>query len=184
MNQRERMTKLLLKQGLIGLLKEKNINQISVKELCAAASINRSTFYLHYANAYDLLAAMEKEIMDNTRDYLVKMEATDNEMTYIEAFLNYIKKNEELFTVMFFKTQDHMSFPQRLINEVLLNIDRYLQLSVPDAMKRYTYAYLVNGCLAIIQEWMREKFTLPSKEVAQLIFSLADHSLVAFSHTK
>jgi hypothetical protein len=81
---------------------------------------------------------------------------------------------------MFFKTHDHLSFPQRLINEVLLNIDRYLQLSVPDAMKRYTYAYLVNGCLAIIQEWMREKFTLPSKEVAQLIFSLADHSLVAF----
>lgn len=180
MNQRERMTKLLLKQGLISLLKEKNINQISVKELCATASINRSTFYLHYANAYELLAYIEKEIIDNTREYLVKIEAEDNGFTYIVAFLDYIKKNEELFTVMFFKSHDHLSFAQRLINEVLINIDSYLQLSVPDPMKRYTYAYLVNGCLAIIQEWIREDFALPSFEIGRLIFSLADHSLVAF----
>lgn len=72
MNQRERLTKLLLKQSLISLLKEKNISQISVKELCASAGINRSTFYLHYANAYELLELVEQEIIDNTNEYLKK----------------------------------------------------------------------------------------------------------------
>uniref|UniRef100_UPI00403F9F8E TetR-like C-terminal domain-containing protein n=1 Tax=Paenibacillus sp. FSL R7-0216 TaxID=2921677 RepID=UPI00403F9F8E len=47
-------------------------------------------------------------------------------------------------------------------------------------MKRYTYSYLVNGSLAIIQEWIQEGFIVSSLELAELIFSLADHSLLAF----
>ncbi|WP_018751981.1 TetR/AcrR family transcriptional regulator [Paenibacillus sanguinis] len=182
MNQRERLTKLLLKQSLIKLLRDRNISKISVKELCNSADINRSTFYLHYANVYELLSQVEKEIIDNTHEYLAKIEAHDHDIRYILAFLDYIKKNDELFTIMLFKTNEPVSFAQRLINEVLLNIDSYLQLSVPEKVKPYTYAYLVNGCLAIIQEWIRENYSLSSNEVAQLIFSLADHSLIAFSH--
>lgn len=179
MNQRERLTKLLLKQSLISLLKEKNISQISVKELCTSAGINRSTFYLHYANAYELLEHVEQEIIDNTSEYLEKIEANDSGITYILAFLDYIKKNDDLFAVMLLKSNDNV-FSKRLLNEVLMNIDNHLQLDVPENMKRFTYAYLVNGILAIIQEWILEKFIISSNELAQLIFSLADHSLLAF----
>jgi AcrR family transcriptional regulator len=179
LNQREKLTKLLLKQSLIRLLNEKNISQISVKELCTAAGINRSTFYLHYANAYELLDNVEREIMDNTREYLGKIESGDN-ITYITAFLDYIKKNNDLFALMLFKSHDQPSFAQRLTNEVLMNIDRYVHITVPESMKRYTYAYLVNGSLAIIQEWIRDEFTMSSKVLAQLIFTLANHCLIPF----
>lgn len=181
MNQRERLTKLLLKQGLIRLLKEKNISQISVKELCTAAGINRSTFYLHYANAYDLLENVEQEIINNTSAYLDKIEAGNNGTTYILAFLEYIKKDEELFTVMLLTSNENVLFPRRLLNEILKNIDSQLQLNVPEQLKRYTYSYLVNGSLAIIQEWIQEGFNLSSHELAELIFSLADHSLSAIT---
>ncbi|WP_340003319.1 TetR/AcrR family transcriptional regulator C-terminal domain-containing protein [Paenibacillus sp. FSL K6-0276] len=180
MNQRERLTKLLLKQSLISLLKEKNISQISVKELCTSAGINRSTFYLHYANAYELLEHVEQEIIDNTSEYLEKIEANDRGITYILAFLDYIKKNDDLFAVMLLKSNDNVLFSKRLLNEILMNIDNHLQLDVPENMKRFTYAYLVNGSLAIIQEWILGKFIISSNELAQLIFSLADHSLLAF----
>lgn len=183
MNQRERLTKMLLKQGMIKLLEEKKISRINVKELCSIAGINRSTFYLHYANSFELLEDIEVEIIENTREYLRKIEAADDGVTYILAFLTYIKENEELFRVMLL-SNENMLFPQRLINEVLSNIDSHLQLSVPERIKPYTYAYLVNGCLAIIQEWIRENFAIPGIEIAQLIFSLADHSLVAFKSIK
>ncbi|WP_198536642.1 TetR/AcrR family transcriptional regulator [Paenibacillus sp. DMB5] len=180
MNQRERLTKLLLKQSLISLLKEKNISQISVKELCNSAGINRSTFYLHYANAYELLEYVEQEIINNTSAYLDKIEAGDNGTTYILAFLDYIKKDEELFSVMLLTSNENVLFPKRLLSEILKNIDSQLQLNVPDRLKRYTYSYLVNGSLAIIQEWIQEGFVISSFELAGLIFSLADHSLLAF----
>ncbi|NQX47988.1 TetR/AcrR family transcriptional regulator [Paenibacillus tritici] len=180
MNQRERLTKLLLKQSLISLLQEKNISQISVKELCAKADINRSTFYLHFANAYGLLEYVEQEIITSTREYLDKIEPSDSGATYILAFLDYIKKNDDLFTVMLIKSNDNVLFPKRLLNEILMNIDSQLQLNVPENMKRFTYTYLVNGSLAIIQEWIRDSYSLSSHDLAQLIFSLADHSLAAF----
>lgn len=181
MNQRERLTKLLLKQSLIRLLKEKNISQISVKELCSAAGINRSTFYLHYANAYDLLENVEQEIINNTSAYLDKIEAGNSGTTYILAFLEYIKKDEELFTVMLLTSNENVLFPKRLLSEILKNIDSQLQLNVPERLKRYTYSYLVNGSLSIIQEWIQEGFILSSNELAELIFTLADHSLVAIT---
>ena len=48
------MTKKLLKNALIVLLKEKDIYHISIRELCALADINRSTFYKYYGSQYDL----------------------------------------------------------------------------------------------------------------------------------
>ena len=41
-------TKTLLIHSLSTLMKQKNIKDITVKELCELADINRGTFYLHY----------------------------------------------------------------------------------------------------------------------------------------
>ncbi|MNI75265.1 hypothetical protein D3C73_1314000 [compost metagenome] len=151
-----------------------------MKELCSSAGINRSTFYLHYANAYELLEYVEQEIINNTSNYLDKIEADDRGVPYLLAFLDYIKKNEELFAVMLLTSNENVLFPKRLLNEVLKNIDDQLQLNIPERLKRYTYAYLVNGSLAIIQEWIQEGFITSSSELARLIFYLDDHALLAF----
>ena len=48
-------TKALLIRSLSALMKQKNIKDITVKELCEYADINRGTFYLHYKDIYDML---------------------------------------------------------------------------------------------------------------------------------
>ena len=48
-------TRKMLLEGLTDLLKEKDIKDISVKELADYADINRCTFYLHYKDVYDML---------------------------------------------------------------------------------------------------------------------------------
>ncbi len=48
-------TALHMDKALIELLEIKDIDYISVKEVCKAAGINRSTFYLHYDGIADLL---------------------------------------------------------------------------------------------------------------------------------
>ena len=42
--------------ALISLLDRKEFEHISIKEICETAGVNRSTFYLHYDNANDLLS--------------------------------------------------------------------------------------------------------------------------------
>lgn len=41
-------TALKMDEALIDLLKEKELEFITVKEICERAGVNRSTFYLHY----------------------------------------------------------------------------------------------------------------------------------------
>lgn len=43
-------------EAFLALLEKKDFAYITVKELCAAAGVNRSTFYLHYETMADLLA--------------------------------------------------------------------------------------------------------------------------------
>ena len=48
-------TALRMDEALAALLEKKDFEYITVKEICDAAGVNRSTFYLHYENTRDLL---------------------------------------------------------------------------------------------------------------------------------
>lgn len=54
-DRRVRKTRGQLRQGLVRLMREKSIQDITVKELCEECDINRGTFYLHYTDVYQLL---------------------------------------------------------------------------------------------------------------------------------
>ena len=48
-------TAILFDEALINLLEYKDIDYITIKEICNKAGVNRSTFYLHYENISDLV---------------------------------------------------------------------------------------------------------------------------------
>ena len=49
------LTKQLLQNAFLKLLKTVSLHAISIRELCKEAGINRTTFYNHYGSQYDLL---------------------------------------------------------------------------------------------------------------------------------
>ena len=48
-------TALRMDEALLALLEEKDLEYITVKEICRQAGVNRSTFYLHYETISDLV---------------------------------------------------------------------------------------------------------------------------------
>ena len=64
LNRRIRRTKALLRHGLAQLMSEKSVNEVTVKELVDLVDINRSTFYLHYTDIYNMLESVEDELFD------------------------------------------------------------------------------------------------------------------------
>lgn len=55
--------------ALIALLGKKDFEYITIKEICDAAEVNRSTFYLHYENTTDLLKETTERILDSFLSY-------------------------------------------------------------------------------------------------------------------
>ncbi|MBD9278825.1 MAG: TetR/AcrR family transcriptional regulator, partial [Clostridiales bacterium] len=48
-------TAVRMDEALMSLLEKKDFPYITVREVCQAAQVNRSTFYLHYETMTDLL---------------------------------------------------------------------------------------------------------------------------------
>ncbi|MFR5963818.1 MAG: TetR/AcrR family transcriptional regulator [Coprococcus phoceensis] len=65
MDRRVRKTRAQLRAGLARLMQQKNIKEITVKELVDEIDINRSTFYLHYTDIYQMLQSIEGELMED-----------------------------------------------------------------------------------------------------------------------
>ena len=64
-DRRIRKSKESLKNSLIGLMKEKPVNNITVKELVSVADLNRSTFYNYYCDIPDMLEKLETELYND-----------------------------------------------------------------------------------------------------------------------
>ncbi len=62
-DRRIRKTEAQLRSGLARLMQLKGAREITVKELVDEVDINRSTFYLHYTDIYDLLKKTEEELL-------------------------------------------------------------------------------------------------------------------------
>ena len=54
-------TNKVLFDALLQLMKEKTFEEIKVSDICNKALVNRSTFYAHFNDKYELLVAMLEE---------------------------------------------------------------------------------------------------------------------------
>ena len=58
-------TKKSLYDGLIMMMKDKPFEEIKVSDICKVALTNRSTFYDHFNDKYELLYALMKDLEDS-----------------------------------------------------------------------------------------------------------------------
>lgn len=72
-DRRVQRTQKNIRNALISLLSEKELSQVTVKELSDKADINRKTFYSYYSGIDDILDKIEDEIVEKLlaiiRDY-------------------------------------------------------------------------------------------------------------------
>ena len=58
-------TKKNLYESLLYLMKEKPFEELKVSEICENALVNRSTFYSHFDDKYDLLDSLICDLKDS-----------------------------------------------------------------------------------------------------------------------
>lgn len=174
-NRRTKITKMLLKDSLIELMHEKAISQITIKELCEKADLNRSTFYLHYTDQFALLDDIENEILTTTFEYLKDVGSNLDTLTYIETFLVYVQTNADIFETLLCH-QENMHFQTLFIYKIMEQLKENLPSNCSKEAKPYVYTFLMNGCIHIIIDWINNGFTVSCNRLAKIIFELCDKS--------
>ncbi|WP_165055444.1 MULTISPECIES: TetR/AcrR family transcriptional regulator [unclassified Adlercreutzia] len=171
---RSRITRLLIRETLLDMVKTKAVHSITVSELCRNCGIGRSTFYAHYDVPEDVLAEIENEIIDaliadseackgdiyelmlrncrlslDYKDYLVTL-ARDRYLRY-----SFARK-------LLYLTSDYPnfeSFPENPTEQ--------------ESAERFALLAIVEGCAGIMHDWqergMRESPEAVARAVADFV---------------
>ena len=176
-DRRVRRTKKLLTQALTQLLQEKQINEITVKELTDLADMNRGTFYLYYKDMFDMLEKIEDGMFE-ALDAIVSPHEHDDVSQQTKPILldlfRFIEDNQEMCRVLLSPHGD-MNFLHRL-NEVVR--EKCLK-AWPDIRKEkgeadfdYHYSFVVFGCAGIIRAWVNRNCPESAEIMAEMAYGM------------
>ncbi|WP_313886521.1 TetR/AcrR family transcriptional regulator [Bacillus sp. SD088] len=174
LDRRKKYTRKVLMDSFITLLKTKPISAITVKEICERADINRSTFYAHYKDQFDLLAQIEEEIITDLHMYLnqYNVEQEQEVLQLTERLLEYVVSKYEMFQVLLNENADH-TFERRVMDVVrsFLIQSKITSDEVDANTSEYVITYLISGSIYVIKQWVANNMDQSPKQLAQLINS-------------
>ncbi|MBQ9196522.1 MAG: TetR family transcriptional regulator C-terminal domain-containing protein [Clostridia bacterium] len=172
-DRRVRRTKKLLTQALTQLLQEKQINEITVKELTDLADMNRGTFYLYYKDIFDMLEKIEDSMFE-ALDAIVSLHEHDDVTAQTKPILldlfRFIEDNQEMCRVLLSPHGD-MNFLHRL-NEVVREKCLLAWANIREEKNEsdfdYHYSFVVFGCAGLIRAWVNRSCREPVDQMAEL----------------
>jgi AcrR family transcriptional regulator len=173
---RARFTESVLEQHLLMLLKEKPLEKITVKELCMVAGINRTTFYTHYSDIFDLMRQIkEMMISDVIRHVTSHMRASqDDKRASLVEYLRYMKSNSQLYLILVEEfgpdslRQRAWDAAKRCYLNACGRDDR-----ASDFREELMLIYRTYGMTAVIEKWLRDNEPINEYELVDMLQELA-----------
>ncbi len=149
------LTKQLLADSLLKLMKEKPLNKISIREIVADCGVNRQTFYYHFQDIYDLLEwILNKEIIS-------VIENADNFLTWQDAGIYLLRYLQENSTVVLCALNSmSRSAIKNLIFSDVLNIASQFITQVAEGIEvnqedfDHVVHYYAVSLSALLEDWL------------------------------
>ena len=161
-------TALCMDEALIALLEKKDLEYITVKEICKKAGVNRSTFYLHYETIDDLVSEaaqiVNKRFMSyfthDTSHFIEQINSKNLKdlilitQDYLRPYLQFINDNKNVYRAALRNPKGMQA------NVQYKNLKSYIlepilkRFEVPDTFCQYYIVYYIEGIVAIIKEWL------------------------------
>ena len=172
-DRRVRKTRRQLRECLITLLKEKKVQDITVRELTDMADLNRGTFYLHYKDVFDLLEKTEAELQEDFNQLVCKHDAVDLKQrpsVIFNEIYSLVYDNADLIEILLGENGD-LNFVNRLkqlIREKCLkdwmDVFRSGNAAAFDAF----FSFIVSGCIGLVQYWLQTGLKETPEQMAKL----------------
>ena len=166
-NKRRKETRDKISKVFINLLQNKEINEITVTDICKLAKINRSTFYVNYLDIYDLADKIGKDLEQDVLSlYQEERETNHNSNNFLKLF-KHIKDNQ-----IFYKTYFKLNMDKNLITQ---EYDYHLSKELyNDKYIDYHMEFFKAGLNAIIKKWLDNGCKESPEEIEYILKSEYD----------
>lgn len=180
-DRRVKYTIMVLKDALVTAMQTEHISKISVKSLCELADVNRSTFYAHFRDQYDLLRVVQREALDKIAAYLRGQDFNESRPISQQALiriLDYVKENANLFKALFSDNGDPDIRTEIMDLTQIFPMDIYE--SAGERIRGYMAGFGAMGCISVLQKWLNDGMPESTTQIADLIIQILFHGVASF----
>lgn len=167
---RVRYTKNMIRESFIQLYAQKPITQITVKDICEKAGINRSTFYRNYVDVYDLKDQLENEMLENMLELIHDKSIRSAYQTML-TILNAMKENRDRYLSLRIAAPSTNLLTSIIRRSYTSNKDRVMKLTsgASETQVKWYFEYICTGCAGVFIDWAQHGMQEPTEEVARFL---------------
>ncbi len=173
-NRRFHDTEISMEAAMLDLMKEMEFEKITVKKICERAQVNRSTFYAHFIDIFDMMDKMEqelrKELLNSYLEHNLPEERTMFSMQSFHLFLQHIKKHHYFYKINL-KTRKEFPLKQgyeRMWNDIIKLRCKQAGISSEEDMMCY-FIYFQAGFTMLLKHWVDTDCKEAEEKLAEII---------------
>lgn len=134
------------------------VSKITVREVCERAQINRSTFYAHFLDVYDVVESVDQTMVERINDAMMGNMGSDNFLRDgFTTMFRFIQEYRQFYLIFFEESRRSHAI------ELLTNLqqERLRQIRPEDfgcetqAELNYCQEYFAAGVVALIYQWLK-----------------------------
>ena len=164
-NKKRKNSQFKIKKVFMELIQVKDLNKITVSDICKTANINRSTFYGNYIDIYDLADKIKDELFQDVLD-LYPNETKEKKHSY--NFLNLLKhiKDNQIFYKTYFKL-DYDNNSE--LSEKMIDYGEFEKFHANKQHIEYHITFFKCGFNAVIKRWLHYGCLESPEEIRDII---------------
>ena len=182
-DRRIKRTKMLLQNALVDLMLEKAVGKISVKELTQKADVNRSRFYLHYLDIYDMLEQMENEFVETIQgffhDFFTPL-PTSMPLTLFVNISEWLEQDKEYYVKLLRGSASGYIFEEleSRIRDEFLTLLYLIFLDEESLDLRTRVNFTVSGTVGVLRMWVMEGGNISLVELSETIDDILNNGMI------
>ena len=167
-DRRSKLSRRMLKDALIELMKTKSIHDISIKKVCETADVNRSTFYRYYESPYQLYDEIIADVSEEIRARVERCPEGPNRLRrMLTDIFTYIEEERELMLVLL-SSNGNIG-----LGETFSELVSRLSTGNRDSeLNMYCTQFITAGLTNIVWIWLHNEKRRSPKEIAMMLSAL------------
>lgn len=171
MNHVTERTRAHILQSFHALLEDRNFEDISIKMVCEASQIHRSSFYRYYMDKYEMFEDFFRLITDELYVLIEK----DNR-SFFEVFIDYIGSRDKVARHLFHNNNETFNYFVKLASKLMLeqakNQRSPFSIKITEAeFPEIVCDFYSSGIILIIKKWLDRQYNMTIEELKHFIYN-------------